>query len=383
MPTVGWILESDWERYAGAKDRVPDPADLLPPAPHFKCPFCPEGFQSRPEVEGHLHAKHTIARPVLVLREQEAPKRLVVREVLQPHEIVALSTSKATLFVDGRFMSSAVDQLPEALSRCLSETVLLTLTNIGSVAGLPVESEYQLLFRVADADKMSNVELAFADHIDATTLSRASIDRFLSDERTSGAAREYADALASYSLGIISKERPDAERLTTPLSQYREHYGSALDALGETPRPLARIISASIRFALNDFCQTEPTGFWELDMATDLLRTAVTPSLDHASSRSRPRRRAFPIDHGIGQVLDLATRLSTEERWSPILDELCRHLASTKVLDTLDRQKVLAVWALSAWRLGARESAREPLSQLAATYPFREWAEPRLNEVST
>jgi hypothetical protein len=48
----------------------------------------------------------------------------------------------------------------------------------------------------------------------------------------------------------------------------------------------------------------------------------------------------------------------------------------------MDTQKGLAIWAAIAWRLGARESAVEPLRQIAATYPFRTWAEPYLESAT-
>jgi len=103
----------------------------------------------------------------------------------------------------------------------------------------------------------------------STTLTRASIDKFLNDPRCRGTGSDYADGLANFAMGILLKERPTSEHLTTPFARYRESYGSALRVLSDFRRPFSRLISEVIRFALNDFSTMgAPTGYWELDLAT-------------------------------------------------------------------------------------------------------------------
>jgi hypothetical protein len=82
-------------------------------------------------------------------------------------------------------------------------------------------------------------------------------------------------------------------------------------------------------------------------------------------------------------MLELASHLVGQPRWSPILDDECRTLARTDVLDTSDNQKALAVWAAVAWRLGAKQSALEPLTQIAEVYPFSRWAREYLEKATT
>ena len=74
--------------------------------------------------------------------------------------------------------------------------------------------------------------------------------------------------------------------------------------------------------------------------------------------------------------------MAGQDRWSPILNEECRKAAASDILDAMDRQKALAIWAVSAWRLDAKESATEPLRQISATYPFSNWAERYLESVT-
>jgi hypothetical protein len=89
-----------------------------------------------------------------------------------------------------------------------------------------------------------------------------------------------------------------------------------------------------------------------------------------------------PIDHGTGRIIDLAVSLSRQERWGPILRDTCRQVAEADSLELVDREKALAMWAVTAWRLGARVEATGPLAQLSATYPFSTWAAACLEEVS-
>ena len=67
-----------------------------------------------------------------------------------------------------------------------------------------------------------------------------------------GPARDYAEAMAQYVVGVLVKEHPDGQVITSPFSRYRELFGSALDGLTPHRRPYARLLCAVMRFALND-----------------------------------------------------------------------------------------------------------------------------------
>ncbi len=209
------------------------------------------------------------------------------------------------------------------------------------------------------------------------------MDHSLRTRGTQGPGKEYASGLADYCLGILIKERPDGERLTTQFSRYRELYGRALDILKDFPRPLARLIACIIRFSLNNFdTGGEQTGYWELDLAIELLSNPGTARLarPHESATRRP---VCPIDHGTGRMLELSKHLTAQPRWSPILDDECRTLAQSDLLDVTDHQKALAIWAASAWQLGSSDCALEPLTQIAEIYPFSRWANKYLEQAST
>ena len=246
----------------------------------------------------------------------------------------------------------------------------ISLSNSSQAHATPVITRYDLSIRIADATTFKSVEIAFSEMTMSGTLTRSVIERFLHDRRCQGPGKDYADGLANFCLGVLLKERPSSEYLTTPFARYRESYGAALRILSEFERPFAHLIADIIRFALNDFSQASGvTGYWELDLASRLLKNPETKDLPLAPEKESERRKVCPVDHGTGQILDLVVRMARQDRWSPILSDACRQIANSELLDAVDRQKALAIWAIASWRLGARDQAIEPLRQIAATYP--------------
>jgi hypothetical protein len=373
MPTVGWIREGDLDAFYEGIERVPDPA------PHkartFACPFCPSILTTQLDLHDHVYARHRVERPVIMLPGGEPTGNDVIRAPLHESDVMLTNTSFARVSVDGA-MSRQVSpkELPEILAKTKHAEVKLELVNDVQRNAVPVTSKYKISFRVADLDALRSVEKAFVEVLVSAAISRESIGRFLADKRAQGAGNEYASGLANYCLGILIKERPDGERLTTPLSRYREHYGSALEILKDFDRPLAHLIASIIRFSMNDFERgRERTGYWELDLTNELLVDPSSENLPPSQGHSK-RRPVCPVDHGTGRMLELASHLVGQPRWSPILDDECRALARSDVLDASDHQKAFAIWAAVAWRLGATQSALEPLSQIAEVYPFSRWA---------
>lgn len=382
MPTFGWIREDALEAFYEGTERVADPSP--PPGPTYRCPFCTSAFSHRRQLQEHIAEAHRVERPALLIRGSEPPRRSVVRRGLSADNILVANATSAQWGLNGR-QSRAIPltKLAGSIASIRHGEISLILINGSQANAAPVATTYELALRIADTHELKNVEQAFADHIMNANLSRKAIGIFLDDKRSREGGSEYATGLAEYSLGVLLKERPEAEALTTPFSRYREAYGSALQRLSDLDRPLARLVCDVIRFAMNNFSSTSSeTGFWELDLANALLRDPDTKVLPHAPESGVARKPICPIDHGTGQILDLVARMSKQARWSPILDEECRNIANSEILDANDRQKALAIWAVAAWRLGARVNATEPLRQIAATYPFSGWAESYLENIT-
>ncbi|MCC1482410.1 hypothetical protein [Roseibaca sp. Y0-43] len=308
----------------------------------------------------------------------------VVRSVISMSDVVVANASYAELSIDGGAAKKvSAEELRAILAKVRQAEVRLKLVNASERHAAPVLSHYSISFRVAGLEALKAVEEAFTEILVSSSISREAISRFLADPRTCDAGKEYASGLADYCLGILLKERPEGERLTTPLSRYRELYGSALQVLKDIQRPLAHLIEKIIRFSMNDFSDDQKrTGYWELDLATQLLLdpSSIAPQIEF---EEKERRAVCPIDHGTGRMLELAANLSAQPRWSPILQDECRVLANSDLLDVSDHQKAFAIWAASAWRLSSRDSALEPLRHIAGIYPFSQWAGKYLEQVST
>ncbi len=382
MPTVGWIREGDVDAFYEGTEQFPHPSTCREPT--FSCPFCVSNFQTPFELCAHICSEHHVKRPLILLQGGEPTGNRVVRTQLQESDVAIVNTDFAKVSVNGSISRQVpMKDLPEILAKEKQAEVTLELVNNSQPNAAPVTSKYNFSFRVADLDALKNVEKAFVEVLVSAAISRDSIGKFIDDRRAQGLGKEYASGLAKYCLGILIKERPDGEMLTTPFSQYREHYGVALDVLKDFQRPLARLITSIIRFSMNDFnANRQRTGYWKLDLANELL---VNPgSIELLPNHSEAKRHPVcPIDHGAERMLELASHLVGQLRWSPILDDECRALAHSDVLDVSDHQKVFAIWAAAAWRLGETQSALEPLEQIAEVYPFNRWAEEYLKKASS
>lgn len=382
MPTFGWIREDDLDAFYESTGRILDPSQVIEPV--FTCPFCALAFSAQPAFNEHVYASHRVERPLIMFRGKEPAVKDIVRSYLAPADIALANTSFAKVHINGTKpkQMNAVE-LNKLLVRTSQAEIKLELVNSEQQNAAPVTSFYGISFRIADSEVLTSVEKAFTETLVSATITRGSIDTFLSDQRTQGPGKEYASGLANYCLGILLKERPEGQNLTTPLFRYRELYGTALDILKDFQCPLAILIASLIRFSMNDFeGNRRRTGYLKLDLANDLLWDPDYDALP-SSSESASHRPVCPVDHGTWRVLEMASRLVAQQRWSPILDDECRGLAQSDLLDESDHQKAYAIWAAVAWRLGARESITEPLTQIAEVYPFSRWAREYLEQVST
>ena len=381
MPTVGWIREGDLDAFYEGTEKTPDPGPPIEPS--FSCPFCAALFPNQSEFHDHVYAKHRVERPFILLRGQEPSSHAVLRSPIALSEVALANTSYAEVCLNGAGPEQIpTDQLKEIIAETSQAELKLELVNATERRAAPVVTQYGFSFRIAAKADLKSVEEAFREILVSGAITRNSIGSFLADERTQGPGKEYASGLADYCLGILIKERPESESLTTPFSRYRELYGRALDILKDFPRPLAKLITCIIRFSLNNFenCGGR-TGYWELDLAIELLSDPCSTSLTRPLE-SATRRPVCPIDHGTGRMLELSKHLIAQPRWSPILDDECRTLAQSDLLDATDHQKAFAIWAASAWRLGSTECALEPLTQIAEIYPFSRWASTYLEQAS-
>lgn len=380
--TVGWIREGDLDAFYEGTEQTPDPAAAKQPL--YSCPFCSSVFGILAEFHDHVYTLHRVDRPLLLMGGREPAAFSVIRSRPDSSEIIVENASHAFVSIDGSHPRRiTVDGLMILISSIAQGELTTEIVSKKTDNVSPVTTTYNLSFRIAQSSDLQSVEQAFRNVLASEAITIAAINNFLEDPRAQGPGKEYAVGLAEYCLGVLVKERPEGERLTTPFSRYRDHYGRALNTLKDFPRPLSRLISSLIRFSLNDFeSHGSGAGFSALDLAIELLSDPASARPRHFLERSG-RSPICPIDHGTGLILELAKNLTMQPRWSPILDAECRGLANSYLVDLSDRQKAYAIWAASAWRLGATGSVREPLTQIAGIYPFSRWASHYLEQVST
>jgi hypothetical protein len=389
MPTYGWVREDAWDAFlegtAPHGENMPGP--MQPHLPSFVCPFCASSFSKVSFLQNHFADDHRIIRPLFLINGKESEADNTIRNKCAASDFSVANSTAINIAINGAGMKETSPQnLAFELSRLRQATAWVALINAGQRGTAPVNSEYRLTFRIAEEDTLRNVEQAFLEKIIETPLSVGAVSDFVADSRCLGAGADYAEGMAAYVTGVLVKERPDGQTITSPLTRYRELFGSALQILSAHSRPLPRLLCSVMRFAINDLSHTTvETGVWELDLATTMLlgpkqKSTVKPQ--SASSAQAGRRRACLIDHGTGRVLDLAVRLARQDRWSQTLAEECRQVAEAATLDIMDQQKAYALWALTALRLGAPQDASRPLAQLSAIYPFSSWADSCLEAVN-
>jgi hypothetical protein len=328
----------------------------------------------------HIGEKHRGDRPVLLIHGAEPPTRdqLRVGTALRSSEVVLRNCSAATLAVDGGdFVQVAIADVPVTLARLRDALVDVQLLHQFDRAAQPITATYRIRIQIPEKRALDAVDRAFQRHLAVEAVDFGAVDAFLNDRACAGVSRPYADALASYVRGVLVKDRPLAAQVTLPFARYRDLYVAALDGLQPYRRPLADLVCAVVRFALNTFGTSAPTGFVPLDAASQTLAAladgrsvTVVPSLYTDSGTTVG---VCPLDDGVSRVLDLWRRLRERPAWSPALEEECRQIANADSLDALDREKALALWAEAALRASPSVAA-EPLRLLSATYPFGSWA---------
>jgi len=320
----------------------------------------------------------------MLINGAEPDQNFVLRKVIGASEIVYMNTTTIAFSIDNEpLITTAIEKVSQTLANATMARVRLQLENAPGGQIAPVKSNYDITIRIARSAQLLAVEQAFGDHLNVENLSGDSVTAFLADPRCQGAGGDYATGMAEYAFGVLNKEGRHDQHIKSPLSRYREHFGSALPKLALHQRALPRLLSAFMSFSLNDFSRAgEATGHVGLDAATATL-AHPKPGLQTAvRSAKGSMRNVCPIDHGTDRILRLADHLASANRWSPVLNDECRQVANATQLDLMDQEKAFALWALAALHHKATRDAIEPLERIAATYPFAEWASASLDAVN-
>jgi hypothetical protein len=381
MPTFGWVHEDASEAFLSATQRVPDPRGPLPRT--YRCPFCIHVAATPRSLQEHLAGIHPVDRPALLVGGVELGLAFTVRESRAASEYILANATSAAVSVDGMPLAQVDhDSFGVLMARLDRSVVHVRLSNDRLRGAEPVTTSYDVRFRVAAPKALDAVDRAFMDHMTKGVPTREAARHFRRDPRCQETGSDYAEGMAEYVLGVLVKEQPYGQALASSLDSFTDAFTAALQKLRVHRRPLPHLLCSVMRFSLNQFgTGTIASGYAELDAAMELLRG---PARVHAAMPDAPavRLKACPLDHGTDRLLALAKAMSRKDHWSPVLRNECLQVANDRSLVLPDRQKALAIWALTALRLGAGREAVEPLSQISAVHPFDTWAHPCLETVS-
>ena len=382
MPTVGWIMEGDFDRLVSATQTVPDPTPG-DARPTLRCPFCSATFLEARERGDHLSTSHGGTRPFLSIGGSEPAKEHTFHQpLLAPAILLSNSTAVKLSINGGPWEHLQAQELGDVLAKQDDSRLKLRLCNLFEHAAEPIVTEYDLRFQVISPSRLADADRLFVKHLGSPGATMAAVDRYL-QEIGPGPVSLYAGALADYVVAVLKKDV--APGMFTSPEPYRAIFDGALRVLNDFDRPLPTLLCSLMKFGANDF--SSPSGvvnFPPLRRASKLLRSLETGqnplTLDAEPDDDGKRVDVCPIDAGTDNVLRQSDQLASLRRWSRAIEDRLRAEADLASIDPLDRVKLLALWAATALRLAGLERAREPLRLLDGNDRFGDWAAAQLKE---
>lgn len=382
--TVGWILEGDRERFLSVLDPTPPPGPI---SPSFQCPFCKNSFSDREQLSSHVQQLHVVKRPFVLIAGAEPGAEDVIRPRAAAPLVEVFYCAELAAGFDGEPVRPiCATTLAQRLAGIRRGTVHLRLTNASDGLVQPVVQEYRLRVLAPDEESLADIDRLFLERLGHGGVDLEKVGLFYEATRDSTAA-EYAEALADYVRAVLLKDGDLRTGVSTRLHHYHEIQNRALNVLRAFDRPLAKLLCALMRFGLNDFSRwREATGFADLDHAHRLLGPLAegnggpvsgTEQLDKASTQVF----VCPVDIDTDTVARLAKQATELPRWGSAAEEQFVALAERPSLDSFDRAKIRALWAVAALRLRATMSAQRALRLLDGDPTFGGWASSNLQRI--
>ncbi len=381
MPTLGWVLEGDIERFLAGTTKIDGHRQAY--VTDHPCAFCRQHFDTAAALSQHLASSHIGDRPFLTIEGVEPNQNEVVRKAHEATSINIFNCTRASVSRNGHdFRNCDTAQLPKIFVKA-SGRIWLRLENAFAERAEPVRSDYDIEFRVPSSDELEQVDRTFVRLLGRVDPTIHDVDVFI-QACPSGAITDYVRALADYVLGILLKDDDPVSGVGPGDRDYRPKLNNALRTLQTLNRPLPALLAAMIRFSANDFTNwTTDSGLPRLDAANATL--GPLHALGQGRSASMWTSHAggspvCPIDNGSDAVMHRLEQLATVVRWSDQLDDLLRVEVELPSLDPLDRVKLTALWAQRAIALNRASHAIEPLRRLVGDHCFGQWAERMLEE---
>jgi hypothetical protein len=324
-----------------------------------------------------------------MISRQEPAREDVIRRRLRPDEVQLYNVTRIEVSNSGPFAYQQLnaDDFGRLISGTSSGRLWLRLENQFDQGAAAVFEQYDLTFRVYSPDQLASVDDLFVSLLARADPSVALVDEYLRQASMCGAV-EYSSALGEYVLAVLNKDNDPASGVRPGLQDYRRKLNSALRTLKEFDRPLARLVSALVRFSSNDFGYCYQTGLESLDVANRQLlpATRYVASIEEIEVPTLPKGEpkrvpVVPIDNGSDSVMRWADQLEGVTRWSEGIAGRLRAETEAHWCDPLDRAKLYVLWAKAAHRIGKFDAASEALRLLLGNDCFGTWAEALLMEI--
>ena len=287
---------------------VPAPSSpwdgLPPPSPVvYRCSVCNTAFYDADELFAHRFTEHPYTRPALILagRELTSPRELIVHP-LNERDVILANTDQC--YLDGKAVEPM--QLPQLLSQQRGGVHTIVLESLG------IETRYEMLFEIAEARELDEVEQLFLSIAGSDTLTIDRINVFAELTAKYKTALPYVDGLCHYLYGVLAKDQRGGTHL--PQAEYKTKFNLALDSLRHFARPLANVVVGIIDFSGNAFSDgdTLPTSprLQHAMRVYDGFTRQIVPAVLYSWSGGGMGN--VPVDHATSQILQWAIE-STED----------------------------------------------------------------------
>jgi hypothetical protein len=374
MPTVGWIQEDANDRFL--EGRYP-PEQQEPPV--IPCPYCHRTFPASDELFIHLGLDHPLDIPVMQVQSQPVLTEFAVRAVLDAADFALLNSTSCELRKDGGAPRKvSLSRLPALLAAERSSTCELRLVNERALDHNTATVRFVARFRIPTDAALNTIDKEFVRLLAVEHPRLADVDTFRRVCPDEDAAQDYAGALGDYVIGLAIKERHPDAGVHLEFEHYKEKFTSALAVLKDFRRPVARAISATVNFNLNNFTVTPVSSrLPALNTAFGFFR-AVAAGKEPPSqpAEQAPRLTSVcPVDIVTHRILDAAERLTSERKPHPIIAAGLDELARWEPLSEYDSTKIRVLSAIAHARLGETEKTQQQLRSLQFNFLFGKWAQ--------
>jgi hypothetical protein len=378
MPTVGWIQETNIERFW----ENPYPPERIEP-PRFPCDYCSCVFPSLEDLDRHLGIEHPLSIPVLHVRAQPAASNFSIRTTFHPNDVAILNCTACEISKDGGAMVPMTQKdIASLLAAERSSRCVLTLINERSLDRATATSEFVIRFQIPSADALNAIDKEFIERFARAEHPRiADVDSFRASCPIESAAQDYASALGDYVIGLAIKERHPEGGALMEFDHYKDKFTGALAVLKEFHRPVARAVSSIVDFNLNNFTSSSaPTKLHNVGAAFLFFRAIAQGQEPPAiSARSARHTSICPVDIVTDRILDAVHRLSSPRKPHALIAAELEDLKRWQPLSEYDRTKIAVLSALTQLRLGKFAVAESHLRALRFDFLFGKWAQTKLD----